>query len=105
MDADLPWLYLKEIFHGRDGGGVPTAGSCGGHRQPRHQPIRRVHIPKEADRTRPIGISATEDKVVQNALREVLEAIYEQDIVPASAVEGTSQPAGLHKAQIRHSRR
>jgi RNA-directed DNA polymerase len=44
----------------------------------RHQPIRRVHIPKEKQgQKRPIGISATEDKVVQNALREVLEAVYE----------------------------
>jgi RNA-directed DNA polymerase len=44
----------------------------------RHQPIRRVLIPKEKKgQTRPIGISATEDKVVQTALREVLEAVYE----------------------------
>ena len=51
----------------------------------RHQPIRRVHIPKEKKgQTRPIGISATEDKVVQNALREVLEAVYERTFMDCS---------------------
>jgi RNA-directed DNA polymerase len=52
----------------------------------RHQPIRRVHIPKGpgSRETRPIGISTIEDKIVQGALREVLEAIYEQDFLPCS---------------------
>jgi RNA-directed DNA polymerase len=50
----------------------------------RHQPIRRVHIPKDKGRTRPIGVSSIEDKVVQGAIREVLQAIYEQDFLDSS---------------------
>lgn len=50
----------------------------------RHQPIRRVHIPKDRNRTRQIGISATEDKIVQGVLSEILEAIYEQDFLDCS---------------------
>jgi RNA-directed DNA polymerase len=51
----------------------------------RLQPILRVHILKEKKGLRrPIGISATEDKVVHNALRQVLEAVYEQSFTDCS---------------------
>lgn len=52
--------------------------------QYRHQSIRRVHIPKAPGKTRPIGVSCIEDKIVQGALHELLEAIYEQDFLPCS---------------------
>lgn len=41
----------------------------------RPQPVRRVEIPKEDGTTRPLGISCTEDKIVQELTRRILEAI------------------------------
>lgn len=47
----------------------------------RAQPSKRSQIAKEDGQMRPLGISALEDKIVQQALSEVLNSIYEVDFV------------------------
>ncbi|MCP4594449.1 MAG: hypothetical protein GY842_27270 [bacterium] len=43
----------------------------------RARPVRRVYIAKEDGRQRPIGVTTLEDKLVQRATTQVLNAVYE----------------------------
>jgi RNA-directed DNA polymerase len=58
--------------------------------------IRRTFIPKSADKKRPLGIPALEDKIVQLAAARILESIYEADFIDNSF--GYRRGRGSHDA-------
>ena len=62
----------------------------------RAKPSRRVFIPKPDGRQRPLGVAALEDKIVQRAVVEVMNAIYEEDFLGFSY--GFRPGRGQHNA-------
>lgn len=64
--------YLQEL-----GAGL----QAGTHRP---QPVKRVEIPKGPGKTRPLGIPVVKDRIVQTALKMVVEPIFEQDFLDSS---------------------
>ena len=62
----------------------------------RAKPVRRVLIPKPDGRMRPLGVASLEDKIVQRAVVEVLNAVFEADFLGFSY--GFRPGRGPHRA-------
>jgi RNA-directed DNA polymerase len=58
--------------------GLHRRVQCGGYRA---KPTRRAYIPKHDGQMRPLGVAALEDKILQRAVVEVLNGIYETDFL------------------------
>ncbi len=64
--------YLQELSQALESGSY------------RPQPVKRVEIPKGPGKTRPLGIPAVKDRIVQTALKMVIEPIFEKEFEQSS---------------------
>ena len=99
---DVLWEAWRQVRANRGAPGVDSETiegivSCGEEEQMlsqlqeqlrsksyRFHPVRRVDIPKPKGGTRPLGIATVRDRIVQTAMKLVLEPIFEADFHPCS---------------------
>jgi len=67
------------VSEGREGEMISRLGEQLRTKTYRFHPVRRVDIPKPEGGSRPLGIATVEDRVVQTAMKLILEPIFEAD--------------------------
>ncbi len=85
-----------ETADGMSGEKIATIIEALRYERYRWMPARRVNVPKKHGKTRPLGLPTWSDKLLQEVIREILEAYYEPQFSDCS--HGFRPGRGCHTA-------
>jgi RNA-directed DNA polymerase len=81
----VPWFYVSvKRFASREQAYLEELHDALKAESYRPQPVKRVMIPKPGGKQRPLGIPVVKDRIVQGAVKLVIEPIFEREFLPSS---------------------